>query len=102
MDGYVRIRQRSYRDDGRVLVRLTVGNASGSEDVEFLILEELFAEIDGEISDKDVDLWVVGRLEELSGVTAAYSSACASLAFTQCSSRALLRKLLIKGFPRDS
>ncbi len=102
MDGYVRITRQSYREDGRVLVCLTVGNGSGSEDIEFLILEELFSEIAEELSCGDVDLWVVGRLEELSDVTAAYSSACASLAFTQCSSKALLRKLLIKGFSRSA
>lgn len=110
MDGYVRITRLSYRDDGRVLVSLTVGNESGSEDIEFLILRELFDELfderfDGrfdELPNGDVELYAVGQLEELADVTAAYSSACASLAFTQCSAKALFRKLLIKGFSRSA
>ncbi len=106
MDGYARITRRSYREDGKVLVTLTVGNGSGCEDIEFLILRELFDErFDeqfDELPDGDVELYVVGQLEELADVTAAFSSACASLAFSQCSSKALFRKLLIKGFSKSA
>jgi SOS response regulatory protein OraA/RecX len=86
-------------------VTLTVRNGSGCEDIEFLILRELFDErFDeqfDELPDGDVELYVVGQLEELADVTAAFFSACASLAFSQCSSRALIRKLLVKGFSRS-
>ena len=105
MDGYARITRLAYREDGRVLVNLTVGNASGCEDIEFLILGELFDERfeEGfeELPDGSVELYVIGQLEELADVTAAFSSACASLAFSQCSAKALFRKLLLKGFSRS-
>ena len=106
MDGYARITRLAYREDGRVLVNLTVGNASGCEDIEFLILGELFDERfeEGfeELPDGSVELYVIGQLEELADVTAAFSSACASLAFSQCSAKALFRKLLLKGFSRSA
>lgn len=105
MDGYARITRLAYREDGRVLVDLTVGNESGCEDIEFLILGELFDERfeEGfeELPDGSVELYVIGQLEELADVTAAFSSACASLAFSQCSAKALFRKLLLKGFSRS-
>lgn len=105
MDGYARITRLAYREDGKVLVDLTVGNASGCEDIEFLILGELFDERfeEGfeELPDGSVELYVIGQLEELADVTAAFSSACASLAFSQCSAKALFRKLLLKGFSRS-
>ena len=106
MDGYARITRLAYREDGKVLVNLTVGNASGCEDIEFLILGELFDERfeEGfeELPDGSVELYVIGQLEELADVTAAFSSACASLAFSQCSAKALFRKLLLKGFSRSA
>jgi SOS response regulatory protein OraA/RecX len=102
MDGYAKITRLSKREDGRVLVCLTVGNESGSEDVEFLILDELLVDRIGELSCTEIELCTVGQLEELADVTAAFFSACASLAFSQCSSRAIIRKLLVKGFSRSA
>ena len=101
MNGYARIRHTLYREDGRVLIALTVGNECGSEEIELLILEDLFYEI-GEPMEGEIGCDTVERLGELADVTAAFSSACASLAFTQCSSRALVRKLLAKGFSKSA
>lgn len=100
MNGYAKVRHISCRDDGRVLISLTVGNASGSEDIEFLILDELFDELYKELQAEEIDSEIVERLDFCAAVTAAFSSACASLAFTQGSARALLRKLIAKGFSK--
>ena len=102
MDGYAKVRRRLYREDGRVLVSLTVGNDGGCEDVEFLILGELFAEVSDELAEGEIGCETVGRISELADITAAFSSACESLAFAQCSSKALFRKLLAKGFSRSA
>ncbi|MBP3375732.1 MAG: hypothetical protein J6L83_03110 [Clostridia bacterium] len=76
MDGYARITRLAYREDGKVLVNLTVGNESGCEDIEFLILGELFDERFeegiGKLPDGNVELYVIGQLEELADVTAAF------------------------------
>lgn len=102
MRGYARIKRKLHREDGRVLVSLTVGNECGCEDIEFLILEELYAELGDEVLTDEIECDTVERLNELADVTAAFSSACASLAFTQCSSKALLRKLISKGFSKSA
>jgi SOS response regulatory protein OraA/RecX len=101
MDGFAEIKRISRRDDGRVLIRLTVGNGSGSEDVEFLILDELFDSISSEVESGALSMDTIVLLDEYASVTAAFSSACSSLGFAQCSVRALFKKLLSKGFSKD-
>ena len=101
MDGFAKINRISRRDDGRVLVCLTVGNKSGSEDVEFLILDELFDAILREVESGEISMDTVAMLDEYASVTAAFSSACSSLSFTQCSERALFRKLVAKGYSKN-
>lgn len=102
MNGFARIKKKLYRDDGRVLVTLSVGAGDECEEHEFLILEELFANVCEEIGSDSLDAEDVARLDQLSEVTAAFSSACASLAFGASSAKALFRKLCAKGFSRAS
>ena len=102
MSGYAKVRRKLYKEDGKVLVSLTVGNESGCEDVELLILGELFEQVGEKLNDGELDGETVARLDELAHATAAFSSACASLAFTQSSANALLKKLLGKGFSREA
>ena len=100
MSEYAKVTRKLYREDGKVLVSLTVGNESGCEDVGFLILGELFEQVSEELENGELDGETVAQLDELAGVTAAFSSACSSLAFAQGSARALFRKLIAKGFSK--
>ena len=80
-------------------VRVLVANPAGREEFEFSVLnihaEELLLSI-GEIEDE-----ILHELEYYAEVAKAYSSACASFAFTPSSYSALFKKLLTKGFPKD-
>ena len=80
-------------------VRVLVSNPAGREEAEFSVLnihaEELSLSV-GEIEDE-----ILPELEYYAEVAKAYSSACASFAFTPSSYSALFKKLLTKGFPKD-
>ena len=83
----------------KTTVKVTVSNPSGREETEFLLMnlhvESLSLKV-GEISEE-----ILPELEYFSEVARAYSSACASFAFTPSSYSALFKKLLSKGFPKD-
>ncbi len=99
MSGNAYIKSLSIRPDATVCVSCTVSNDSGAELVEFVILDELISNLSlglGEISED-----VLCELDRLNEVTAAYMSACSSLAFTQSSLKALYRKLVSKGFSKE-
>ena len=86
-------------DGGLVKVRLLVENEAGSENLEFILLCELVSEMVLSIGDIDGD--TASEIERSAEITRAYISACSSLAFADSSCRALVRKLIQKGFDRD-
>ena len=88
------------RADTTVCVSVEVSNESGCECVEFVILDELLDEIGLQMGAIDED--VLYELDRAADVTAAYMSACASFAYTQCSLKSLYRKLIQKGFSKES
>ncbi len=100
MNGSARIKNVSRRADGSVCVSAEVSNSSGSEGVEFVMLEELFSELGADIGEIDGD--VLEELDRRSDITCAYFSACSSFAYTQSSINALYKKLICKGFSRDT
>ena len=83
----------------RVVVRVTVSNPSGREEAEFLLLREHSENLELRIGAIEEEL--LPELEYYAEVARAYSSACSSFAFSPSSLRALLKKLLQKGFERD-
>lgn len=102
MDAFARVKRKLYREDGKILVTLTVGDGCNAEEHEFLILDELLAEI-GELGEgKELDAERVSELDFMAEATAAFSSASASLALAPCSARALSRKLCAKGFSKTA
>lgn len=100
MTGSAIVKGIARRGDSTVLVTVEVSNSSGQEGVEFILLDELFLLLDIEIGAEvgealsDIDLY--------SQVTAAYSSALASFAYIPSSLRALYRKLIVKGFSKET
>ena len=83
----------------KVTVRVTVSNPYGREEREFVLMREHTERLElfvGSVSEE-----MLPELEYYAEVARAYNSACASLAYTQSSLRALISKLLQKGFPRD-
>ena len=100
MDGYISVRDISRRGDGTYRVSVEVGNRHGREEMEFVLLDLLFEEIGVEVG--EIDGEKMGLLELFSEVTGAYGSACASLAFSPCSHKALKRKLLSKSFSGEA
>ena len=101
MDGFIEIKRKTLREDGRVCLDIEVSNGRQSERVRLCILYELLEDTDfpvGKISGEQM-----GELEFLSEVSAAYGSACASFAYAPGSLRALWLKLVQKkGFSRDA
>lgn len=102
MDLFATINNICRREDGRYLISLTVGDGERSEKIEFVILGELFCEIEPSLEGNALDEDAVALLDKYADITAAFSSACSSLAFTPCSAKALLRKLRTKGFSKDA
>lgn len=84
------------RGDSTYLVSIEVSNGSGSEAVEFILLDELFLSFDIEIGAEVGEM--LSEIDFYSQVTAAYSSALASFAYVPSSLKALYRKLIVKGF----
>lgn len=94
------LREIRHRDDLTVLLTVDVGNESGSERVELVVLEELLDDVTlciGEIQGESLDF-----LDKMAEATAAYRSALSSLGFVQSSHKALMRKILAKGHTREA
>ncbi len=87
------------RGDSTYLVSIEVSNGSGSEAVEFILLDELFLSFDIEIGAEVGEM--LSEIDFYSQVTAAYSSALASFAYVPSSLKALYRKLIVKGFSKE-
>ena len=83
----------------KVTVRVTVANPSGSEKVEFSIMKVHSERL--ELSIGEIDEEMLPDLEYYAEVARAYSSACSSFAFSPSPLKALLKKLVQKGFERD-
>ena len=102
MKDFAKIKRRLYREDGRVLITVSVGNDDIAEEHEFIVLHELL----GDIAQAACGDWLcaddVAMLDSIAGTTAAFTSASASLALAPCSARALYRKLYAKGFSRSA
>ncbi len=94
------VKSTARRADATFCISVEVTNGQERELNEFIILDELFGELDveqgGDVSDK------LCELDRCADVTAAFMSACASFAYTQSSLRGLYRKLVQKGFSRES
>ena len=99
MDKSAIVKGISLRGDSTYLVSVAVSNGEESERVEFVLLDELFESLNIEVGDEVGE--ELTTLDRYSGVTAAYSSACLSLAFVQSSLKALYRKLITKGFSKE-
>ena len=83
----------------KITVRVAVSSPYGREENEFVLMREHTEQLElaiGSISEE-----MLPELEYYAEVARAYNSACASLAYTQSSLRALTSKLSQKGFPRD-
>ena len=94
------LKEIRHRDDLTASLLIEVGNESGSERVELVILEELLDDItlcEGEIEKESLNL-----LDKMASVTAAYRSALSSLGFVVSSHKALYRKLLAKGYSKEA
>ncbi len=99
MIGTAHINEIYRKPDGNVRVSVRLGNASGYEDLEFILLGMLFDDMElcvGETDEASLD-----ALDHAAELTAAYVSACASLACSQGSLKGLCKKLIMKGFSRD-
>ena len=94
------LKEIRHRDDGLFLVSVEVGNEFGSEQIELVILEELFEEIT--IEKGYIDTVQLDVLDKMAETTAAYRSALSSLGFVQSSHRALYRKLIAKGHSKTA
>ncbi len=94
------VKRITRRSDTTFCISVEVTNGQERELNEFIILDELFGELDIEqgedVSDK------LCKIDRCSDVTAAFMSACASFAYTQASLRGLYRKLIGKGFSKES
>ena len=96
----IEVRSISRSADGRVCVNVCIPSQNGSELAQFILLEEIFEDLD--ISKGEAPAELLGDLRFWSSVTAADISACASFADSQSSLRALWLKLVQKkGFDRD-
>lgn len=102
MKDFAKIKRRLYREDGRVLITVSVGNDDVAEEHEFIVLHELLGDIAqarcGDLLDADD----VARLDSMAETTAAFTSASASLALAPCSARGLYRKLYAKRFSKSA
>jgi SOS response regulatory protein OraA/RecX len=80
-------------------VRVLVSNPSGSEEVEFIIMNAHVERLSLAVG--EIDPVILPELEYFAEVAKAYSSACSSFAFAPSSFSALYKKLIGKGFPKD-
>lgn len=94
------IKSLASSDGGKAKVRVLIENRSGSEEIEFILLGEFVEELSLEIGEISED--IILDIERYAEVTKAYNSAVASLAFADSSCKALARKLVQKGFDRES
>ncbi len=99
MSAFAEIKSVSRRADPALLVTVELRCGDECERAEFVILEELFLELDVSVGETDGEM--ISELERYSEVTAAYMSACSSFAYVQSSLRALYLKLIGKGFPKE-
>ena len=74
-----------------VSVKVLVGNPSGREVVEFVLLERIYAEM--QLEKGEIDAETLTDIERYAEVSRAYRSACASFAYAQSSLMGLNRKL---------
>lgn len=81
------------------IVRVLVSNPSGSEEVEFLLMNAYVEKLSVKVG--EIDSEMLPELEYFAEVSKAYSSACASFAFAPSSLSALFKKLRNKGYARD-
>ncbi len=100
MRGSAIVKSISRRSDASYLMSVEVANESGSEIVEFILLDELFDSLDMEVGDEVSEL--LPTLDSYSDITAAFASACSSFAYVQASIKALYRKLISKGFSKET
>ena len=82
------------------LLSVEVSGGDKHESVEFLLLDELFLSLDVEVGEIDGD--VLCEIDRCSEVTTAFMSACESFAYVPSSIRALYRKIVSKGYSRES
>lgn len=101
MSGRASVKSIIRRADTTVCVSVEVSNQSGSECVEFVILDELLDGLGIDIG-ADIGEDEIYELDRAADVTAAYMSACASFAYIQGSLKSLYRKLIKKGFSKES
>ncbi len=99
MSGSADIRSVIRRSDATVLLRVELSNGEDRETVEFVLLDELFLQLD--IKEGITDSETLSLLDMYAQVTAAYMSACASFAYVPSSLRALYLKLVRKGFSKE-
>ncbi len=99
MNGSAEVKSITRRLDGAFCITAGVKNDSGQENIEFILLPTLFDKLEPRLGEIDVDF--LDSLDYCASVSAAYLSACASLAYTQCSLKALCKKLVMKGFSKD-
>lgn len=85
--------------DEKVILKISVSNPSGNEEIEMVLLTEHFREMNLSVGTLEAE--IMPELEYWSEVAKAYSSACSSFAYTPASLSALERKLIQKGFPKD-
>ena len=97
--GSIQIKDIRHRSDATVVIDVTVSGAGQSENLSFTILSELYDVSALRIGEIPSD--VLCDLEFWANVTAAFNSACRSIAFSQSSYMALGTKLLAKGFAKN-
>ena len=87
------------KDNGKVKISVSVRGVAGSEEHKFLLLSRLADKLS--LSIGEIDGETLSLIEYYADVTRAFSSACASLDYTEGSLRSFERKLINKGFSRD-
>ena len=85
--------------DERVVLRISISNPSGCEELEAVVLTEHFRAMDISLGALSEDM--MPEIEYWAEVARAYFSACSSFSYTPSSLSALERKLIQKGFPKD-
>ena len=88
------------KDNGILRISVSVRGAAGSEEHRFLLLPRFADELSLSLGEIDGELLL--SIEHFADVTRAVSSARASLDYAEGSLRALERKLIMKGFSKDT
>ena len=88
------------KDNGILRISVSVRGAAGSEEHRFLLLPRFADELSLSLGEIDGEL--LSSIEHFADVTRAVSSARASLDYAEGSLRALERKLIMKGFSKDT